>query len=297
MKFRRTSARVTLLAAPALALVALGLSAPAEAITNPAANPRPITVKGDDGKTYTDGADTLPGFDDEDCTYIPGAWFDFDNNRVRYADGQSIPWTEWERATGYKKWLDSKNAGSNPGSGSSNPGSGSGSNGSSNSGGGSTGGSKGNSGSKGGTSKDPKGSTSNKGSKPSGSQGSGKSNGSTTTPSTTATDPATEPTAGATEPTTSATDAANAPGDKAEKNNKKDKAGQEATEAVTPQDETTTDAEATAEEPSTDTVEPTAASSDGGSANAGVLVLGGLVVAAGAVLGGWTIRNRRRAGA
>ena len=79
------------------------------AVTNPADNPSPITVTGDDGNTYHDGADTLPGYDDEECTYIPGAWFDFANNRVRYADGQSISWTEWDRASGYSEWLDSRN--------------------------------------------------------------------------------------------------------------------------------------------------------------------------------------------
>jgi hypothetical protein len=79
------------------------------AVTNPAVNPSPITVTGDDGNTYHDGADTLPGYDDEECTYIPGAWFDFANNRVRYADGQSIPWTEWDRASGYNEWLASRN--------------------------------------------------------------------------------------------------------------------------------------------------------------------------------------------
>ena len=74
------------------------------AVTNPADNPSPITVLGDDGNTYHDGADTLPGFDDEECTYIPGAWFDFAHNKVHYADGQSIPWTEWDRASGYREW-------------------------------------------------------------------------------------------------------------------------------------------------------------------------------------------------
>lgn len=98
----------TILTLTAAALVSLGVAPAAQAVTNPADNPRPITVKGDDGKTYHDGEDTLPGYDDEACTYIPGAWFDFDNNRVRYADGQSIPWTEWDRATGYKDWLAKK---------------------------------------------------------------------------------------------------------------------------------------------------------------------------------------------
>ncbi|MET0929445.1 MAG: hypothetical protein ABWX74_07995 [Aeromicrobium sp.] len=94
----------TTIAAAGLVLASLALAQPAQAITNPADNPRPITVKGDDGKTYTDGEDTLPGYDDEACTYIPGASFDFANNKVRYADGQSITWTEWDRATGYKEW-------------------------------------------------------------------------------------------------------------------------------------------------------------------------------------------------
>lgn len=99
--------------AASAAVAALLVAAPAYAdVTNPANNPHKITVTGDDGKTYVDGQDTLPGFDDEACTYIPGAWFDFDNNRVRYADGQSIPWTEWDRATGYQDWLAKKNASS-----------------------------------------------------------------------------------------------------------------------------------------------------------------------------------------
>lgn len=98
------------MAATGLVLATLVLGGPAQAVTNPADNPHPITVKGDDGKTYSDGEDTLPGYDDEACTYIPGAYFDFDNNRVRYADGQSIPWTEWDRATGYKEWKAKKDA-------------------------------------------------------------------------------------------------------------------------------------------------------------------------------------------
>ena len=100
------------------AVIAAGLTVipawTALAVTNPADNPHPITVTGDDGNTYHDGADTLPGYDDEECTYIPGAWFDFAANRVRYADGQSIPWTEWDRASGYQQWLASQNNSSNP---------------------------------------------------------------------------------------------------------------------------------------------------------------------------------------
>jgi hypothetical protein len=100
-----------------LVLVTVGLAPAAQAITNPADNPHKITVKGDDGKTYVDGHDTLPGYDDEECTYIPGAWFDFDNNKVHYADGQSITWTEWERATGYQQWQDHKDDDNGSGSG------------------------------------------------------------------------------------------------------------------------------------------------------------------------------------
>jgi outer membrane biosynthesis protein TonB len=92
------------IATAGLVLATLTIAGPAQAITNPADNPNPITVKGDDGKTYHDGEDTLPGYDDEACTYIPGAYFDFANNKVRYADGKSITWTEWDRATGYKEW-------------------------------------------------------------------------------------------------------------------------------------------------------------------------------------------------
>ncbi|MBO9523731.1 MAG: hypothetical protein J7518_19535 [Nocardioidaceae bacterium] len=95
---------IPVLAWAGAALAGVALAPAAHAVTNPADNPHPITVKGDDGNTYTDGQDTLPGYDDEACTYIPGAWFDFDSNKVHYADGQSIPWTEWERATGYKEW-------------------------------------------------------------------------------------------------------------------------------------------------------------------------------------------------
>jgi hypothetical protein len=100
-----------------LAVLVLGIAPAASAdVTNPADNPHKITVTGDDGQTYTDGQDTLPGYDDYECTYIPGAWFDFAKNRVYYADGQWIPWTEWDRATGYKEWLAKQDSGSSGGS-------------------------------------------------------------------------------------------------------------------------------------------------------------------------------------
>lgn len=111
----------TLVIATAIAATAGMLMAPAAygAITNPAKNPVRIEVLGDDGQWYVDGQDTLPGYDDIECTYIPGAWYDFDNNRVHYADGQSIPWTEWERIPGYDKWLVKKQAAQQPASSSS----------------------------------------------------------------------------------------------------------------------------------------------------------------------------------
>lgn len=120
---RPSPSTTLLLSAAGLAVLGtLAIAQPAVAITNPADNPQKIVVKGDDGQTYVDGQDTLPGYDDDACTYIPGAWFDFDNNRVHFADGQSIPWTEWDRTAGYQEWLKKKS-----GSGSSGSGSGSGS--------------------------------------------------------------------------------------------------------------------------------------------------------------------------
>jgi len=101
----------TLVIATAIAATAGMLMAPAAygAITNPAKNPQYVVVVVD-GVEYVDGQDTLPGYDDIDCTYIPGAKFDFENNRVKYADGQSIPWTEWDRIPGYHEWLKKKRA-------------------------------------------------------------------------------------------------------------------------------------------------------------------------------------------
>jgi hypothetical protein len=106
---KRLTSTVTLAAMFAVAGVAAAVPAHA-AVTNPADNPVPITVTGDDGNTYVDGQDTLPGFDDLARTYIPGAWFDFAGDRAHHADGQSIPWTEWDRATGYEAWLAAQSA-------------------------------------------------------------------------------------------------------------------------------------------------------------------------------------------
>lgn len=106
-----TRARTLVISTAILATAGMVMAPAAYAsITNPANNPHRIVVQGDDGNTYVDGQDTLPGYDDIECTFIPGAWFDFDNNRVYYADGQSIPWTEWDRIAGYDKWLKAKQA-------------------------------------------------------------------------------------------------------------------------------------------------------------------------------------------
>jgi len=106
-----TRTHIRALATAALAAGSLLLATAAYAtVTNPANNPHRIEVLGDDGNTYVDGQDTLPGYDDIACTFIPGAWFDFENNKVHYADGQSIPWTEWDRIAGYSTWVDEQNA-------------------------------------------------------------------------------------------------------------------------------------------------------------------------------------------
>ncbi len=115
-KFTKPGAAVAF----AIALVAIPAWS-ASAVTNPAANPHPITVTGDDGNVYHDGLDTLPGYDDEECTYIPGAYFDFAKNLVHYADGKSIPWTEWDRASGYKVWLTSQKSSSSKPTATANP--------------------------------------------------------------------------------------------------------------------------------------------------------------------------------
>ena len=115
-RFNLLNSKFSKAAAAGLTLAMVAIPAwSASAVTNPASNPYPITVTGDDGNVYHDGLDTLPGYDDEECTYIPGAYFDFAKNLVHYADGKSIPWTEWDRASGYKVWLtNQKSAASKP---------------------------------------------------------------------------------------------------------------------------------------------------------------------------------------
>ena len=240
-----------------------GIASPALAVTNPADNPRPITVKGDDGKTYTDGQDTLPGFDDEECTYIPGAYFDFDNNRVYYADGQSIPWTEWDRTAGYQDWLKKKN------SGSSGSGSGSGSGSSSGSG-----------------TKTPSKSSGSGTKSSSGTSGSSKSGSSSSSAS------GAGGTAG-----TSASGTAASGSSSTTKKSEKGTSKTKSTKDDTAVDTTATDAAATddtvaASTPETTEAAGTQANAGGPSPLLGVGILGGLAAAGGLAWGGIALRRR-----
>jgi len=102
------------------AMMMLVVPAAQAAISNPAAHPNKITVVVD-GAEYTDGQDTLPGFDDNSCGPIPNSWPDYDANRVYYDtdDGvKFISWTEWDRLPGYSTWLKNHNASTDSGSGS-----------------------------------------------------------------------------------------------------------------------------------------------------------------------------------
>lgn len=119
----KTVARASLAAAAMLLLVAPAAHA---AISNPAAHPKKIVVV-IDGVEYTDGQDTLPGYDDYSCGPIPNSWPDYDANRMYFDTDNGvkyISWTEWDRLPGYATWLAKKNAagsdsGSSSGSGSS----------------------------------------------------------------------------------------------------------------------------------------------------------------------------------
>lgn len=89
-------------------------AAHAQGITNPAKNPFPVTVT-IDGQTYSDGRDTLPGYDDELCTPIPNVQYDFGENQILYYNGdgellKTARWTEWSRISSYQTWLDQQNA-------------------------------------------------------------------------------------------------------------------------------------------------------------------------------------------
>jgi hypothetical protein len=81
-------------------------------ITNPASHPFPVEIT-IDGQTYTDGRDTLPGYDDVACTPIPYVQYDFEENQIQYYDGdgklvKTANWTEWARISSYDDWVRSK---------------------------------------------------------------------------------------------------------------------------------------------------------------------------------------------
>jgi hypothetical protein len=102
------SARPLILGTVAL-LLGTAPAARAQGVTNPAEHPAPITVT-IDGHTYTDGRDTLPGYDDEACTPIPNVQYDFDDNQVQYYDSggellDTAHWTEWDRISSYQTWV------------------------------------------------------------------------------------------------------------------------------------------------------------------------------------------------
>ena len=67
-------------------------------------------------RRYSDGRDTLPGYDDELCTPIPNVQYDFGENQILYynSEGELLKtarWTEWARISSYQTWLDQQNAG------------------------------------------------------------------------------------------------------------------------------------------------------------------------------------------
>ena len=91
-----------------VALLGLPAAAHAQAVTNPADHPAPVTVT-IDGRAYSDGLDTLPGYDDEACTPIPNIDYDFDSNTINYYDNdgtllKTARWTEWDRISSYAAW-------------------------------------------------------------------------------------------------------------------------------------------------------------------------------------------------
>lgn len=103
--------RSALVAGLVVSAAALGIApaAQAQGITNPAAHPNPVTVV-IDGQSFSDGRDTLPGYDDEACTPIPGVQYDFAENLILYYDGdgkllKTAKWTEWSRISSYEQWV------------------------------------------------------------------------------------------------------------------------------------------------------------------------------------------------
>jgi len=85
--------RVALLS---VAVWSIAPAAHAQGVTNPAKNPSPIEVT-IDGQTYSDGRDTLPGYDDVACTPIPGIQYDFENDQIQYYDsyGKLLKTANW----------------------------------------------------------------------------------------------------------------------------------------------------------------------------------------------------------
>jgi hypothetical protein len=104
----------SLITAIGAAALALPGTAQAQQVTNPAAYPAPTKVT-IDGREYSDGLDTLPGYDDEACTPIPNVQYDFESNTIEYYDDggkllDSAHWTEWDRISSYDTWKAQQNA-------------------------------------------------------------------------------------------------------------------------------------------------------------------------------------------
>src|SRR4051812_34614516 len=101
-------------AATGLALFVTPAAAHAQSVTNAAQHPAPVKVT-IDGQTYTDGLDTLPGYDDEACAAIPNIQYDFANDEIQcYSSSGDLldtaHWTEWSRISSYQDWQDQQNA-------------------------------------------------------------------------------------------------------------------------------------------------------------------------------------------
>ncbi|WP_147447542.1 hypothetical protein [Solirubrobacter pauli] len=104
LKSRWTAAAVV-----GVAVLSAAPAAHAQGVTNPAEHPVPVTVT-IDGQTFTDGRDTLPGYDDEACTPIPGVQYDFAQGEILYYDSdgnllKTAKWSEWARISSYQTWV------------------------------------------------------------------------------------------------------------------------------------------------------------------------------------------------
>lgn len=101
-----------------LGVLAAAPAAHAQSVTNPAKHPFPVEVT-IDGQTYSDGRDTLPGYDDELCTPIPNVQYDFGEGKILYynSEGELLEtarWSEWQRISSYQTWLAQQNGGPKP---------------------------------------------------------------------------------------------------------------------------------------------------------------------------------------